>query len=649
MKGLITSSDITKIVPYHVIECLIEGVMKKEKMSLSIMLNADEDNSLRSKGTGKCFIVGPYAEYCVLLHRGPDKAVSARCVHHFRNCFDHVKEKILSNSNYKGEIYWCFGGGTREFAVPIVEKESNAFIGVIFGGQTRPKESNREAKQRLKTFIARKENKSLQLIPFSKLYKNFLKLEQRTEEELEEMKSRCEEIAEEIAQSFAFFVRLKKEQMEANILRETFDKINKIIINARTPSVFWNSTNDILSQFQKWLRFDWGIVLQRKNSKNNQEIFKIKHVVGRGIGPKETVIGKQFTFPNMLELREFRRNPEFLARDINRIVLGQPEYCWNPLVTTDGFVFGAIVFGSAPKHQNTEYNWMYIQKKVGNFQEIVGRIRAKYSEIDALEKERQKRIYLEKSALQLKQMVKSFIDMHIALRHQMKRPFITVTGALSNVRDLFDKEPGRRMKMLEHINAGLLAAEHAQFLIRGGMKIFALERAISSRINPVWIEAKSELKKLCHAMRAVSSLSDIKDLRFSYFEEDPDVCIRIKMDRDSFLYAFYALIDNAIKYADPGTVISFICAHEETDEPYVFKIKSVGLPISYSDGKNVFKKFGRGKNAWRYDETGIGLGCWAAREHMLLHGGDIRVITEGKLSVFIVYPGRDVDYKTYNI
>jgi len=31
MNGLITSSDITKIVPYHVIEYLIEGVMKVEK------------------------------------------------------------------------------------------------------------------------------------------------------------------------------------------------------------------------------------------------------------------------------------------------------------------------------------------------------------------------------------------------------------------------------------------------------------------------------------------------------------------------------------------------------------------------------------------------------------------------------------------
>lgn len=649
MNGLIASSDIARIAPYHVIEYLIEGVVKKESMSLGIMLNVDEENPVRSKGTGKWFIVGPYEKYCLLLREWPDEAVSARCTHHLQDRFDYVKKRVLSNPNYKGEIYWCFGGGTREFLVPILDKESNTFIGVIFGGQKRPREPNRKTKERLKTFIGKKENKSLQLIPFSKLYKNFLKLEQRTEKELEEMKSRCEKIAGEIAQSFTFFGQVKKEHLEGNILRETFNKTNRVLINARDSSIFWNSIDDILSQFQKWLRFDWGMVLQRKDSKNGQEIFEIKHVVGRGVGPKEVLLGRQFGFPYTAKLREFQQNPEFLAQDIYAIVSGQPEYCWGPLVATDDFFLGAIVFGSAPEHPSTGYDQIHVQRQRENFKEIIGIIGTKYSEINALERERQKSTELGESEAQLKQAVELFRDMYIALTHQMKRPLVTIAGALSNVRDLYDKDPGRRKDMLEHIRAGLLAADHAQFLTRGCMKIFALERDVRSRINPVWIEAKSELKKLCHAMQTISDLSNRKHLRFSYFEENQDLGIKIKMDKDSFLYVIYNLIDNAIKFADPDTKISFICAQEELGEPYVFKIKSVGLPITFSDEEEVFKKFGRGRNAWRHDESGIGVGCWAAREHMRLHGGDVRLIVKDKLSIFIIHPGRETNYETYDI
>jgi len=64
-------------------------------------------------------------------------------------------------------------------------------------------------------------------------------------------------------------------------------------------------------------------------------------------------------------------------------------------------------------------------------------------------------------------------------------------------------------------------------------------------------------------------------------------------------------------------------------------VRSKGLPIDSVD--EVFQRFVRGKNAWTRDETGIGVGCWAAREHMRRAGGDICVEVDGRMTVFRVF------------
>jgi K+-sensing histidine kinase KdpD len=94
------------------------------------------------------------------------------------------------------------------------------------------------------------------------------------------------------------------------------------------------------------------------------------------------------------------------------------------------------------------------------------------------------------------------------------------------------------------------------------------------------------------------------------------------------------LVDNAIKYADLNSTISLVCAEEE-EGAYAFKVKSIGLPILETNV--IFKKFGRGKNASQKDDTGIGIGLWAARQIMLKRNGDLTVEAHGRLSVFIVH------------
>lgn len=631
----LTHDDIMKMAPRSLIMHVIGGVVREHGLSISVMLDKDEDDAELSRGTGKVFItdtrINGQAAYCAMLRAWPDESVSKRCGVCDRTHFGHAKKTVMANPNYEGEIYWCSAGNLWDFVVPIVEKESNTFVGVIFGGQKRPKESRLKAWSRLKDLVTEQGNRSLASIPFWKLYWNYLKVGQATEEELQEMKSKCEKIAHELAKPFELLVQIRKAEYERRTEQEAINRIDQLIISARNFKDFCGSMNAVLIDLQQWLRFDWGMVLGRKGSRNDEEVFEVRGVIGRGIGLQERLQGKEFAFPSaeINEAKEIRLNPEFLRRDVCSMISGQPEWWWIPLVTCDGSMFGATILGSAPEHRNTQYDRQRIQEREQRLKEIATKMATKHSELDALKSTKQKTVELRHSQKRMRTTVRQLEDTLIGLTHQLKRPLVMVRGALSNVRDrIYDHTP--RHIMNEDIELGIIATEHAELMCKGISKIFTPKGTSSFEYTSVQIDAKKELRTLCEAMRQVSGR---KDISFSHFEENPI----IEMDEDSFLYVFYALIDNAIKYSDPYTTISLVYAEERDTGRYALKVKSIGLPIAPGYKDRVFERFWRHPDAWQYDETGIGLGCWAAREHMQRQGGDITLEAVGRLSVFIVH------------
>ena len=61
------------------------------------------------------------------------------------------------------------------FAAPIVENELGTFLGVVFSGQLRPDESDKEAEQRLETLFRKDGRPQLKRRDLSNLRKAFRK------------------------------------------------------------------------------------------------------------------------------------------------------------------------------------------------------------------------------------------------------------------------------------------------------------------------------------------------------------------------------------------------------------------------------------------------------------------------------------------
>jgi K+-sensing histidine kinase KdpD len=325
-------------------------------------------------------------------------------------------------------------------------------------------------------------------------------------------------------------------------------------------------------------------------------------------------------------------DPPFFVRQVSTITKGDPDFCWVPLRTTDGKAFGAIVLGAAPLHRNTEYDRTYLAAHKAILASIAHKLGSVYAEVDAAGKLKKQAEEVSLALKREKLAAETLESTMICLTHHLKRPLIMVTGALSNVRDM--TAAAQIGETRGQIETGILIANHAQIFCRGVTKALSLDAGRRQfDMAPEVIDVEVELKKLVDAMRRVSGRDDIA------FEYRFDVSSpKTLMDKDSFLYVFYALVDNAIKYSDPNTVIVLECSPERRRGKHLLKVKSVGLPIDPSEKTAVFEKFRRGREAASRDDSGLGVGCWSARQHMRQNGGDIELEVSGRLSVFIVHP-----------
>ncbi len=111
-------------------------------------------------------------------------------------------------------------------------------------------------------------------------------------------------------------------------------------------------------------------------------------------------------------------------------------------------------------------------------------------------------------------------------------------------------------------------------------------------------------------------------------EKDLEPLFSIKMDDQLIGQVIYNLMDNAVKYSDPGTKIK-IKSWEE-DQNVNLSVTDNGIGIGKEDLKNMFTKFYRVKDKRKEDVKGSGLGLYLVKYFIELHGGSIKV--ESKLN-----------------
>ena len=209
------------------------------------------------------------------------------------------------------------------------------------------------------------------------------------------------------------------------------------------------------------------------------------------------------------------------------------------------------------------------------------------------------------------------------ISHQVKTP----VANLKMVTDTLLTKPVTAQEQADFLQGIRSQTDKLEFLFQALVKTSRLET------GAIRMEKKEGLlfDTLAQAMSGIVYGAEKKNIAVTI--ECPEN-LRLRHDSRWTAEAIFNLLDNAVKYTPPGGSIR---VSAEQWEMYVkLDIADTGKGISESNQAAVFRRFYRETDV--YDEPGVGIGLYLAREIITMQGGYIKVTSElSKGSVFSVF------------
>lgn len=235
----------------------------------------------------------------------------------------------------------------------------------------------------------------------------------------------------------------------------------------------------------------------------------------------------------------------------------------------------------------------------------------------------------------LEQLENSRANFVANVSHELKTPMTTIGGFIDGILDGTIKDENKEyylqvvsdeVKRLSRLVVTMLNMSKMQ---AGELKINPIKFDLARQIIGIFIgfEQKINIKKI--NVEGLDSLSKI------YIEADPDMINQV----------FYNLIDNAVKFTQPGGDIRLSMYIQENN--VIVSIRNTGKGIKDEDLDHVFERFYKGDKSRGLDAKSAGLGLFIVKNIVELHGGEISVsnvddeYTEFTVSLKIIFTEDD--------
>ncbi|MBR3869530.1 MAG: HAMP domain-containing histidine kinase [Clostridia bacterium] len=225
----------------------------------------------------------------------------------------------------------------------------------------------------------------------------------------------------------------------------------------------------------------------------------------------------------------------------------------------------------------------------------------------------------------LEQLENSRANFVANVSHELKTPMTTIGGFIDGIldgtirdedRDYYLQIVSDEVKRLSRLVVSMLNMSKME---AGELKINPSEFDLTRQIVGIFIgfEQKINIKKI--NVEGLDSLSKV------YIEADPDMINQV----------FYNLIDNAVKFTQPGGNILLSMYIQENN--VIVHIRNTGKGIKDEDLDHVFERFYKGDKSRGLDAKSAGLGLFIVKNIVELHGGEISVSNvEDKYTQFTV-------------
>jgi two-component system, OmpR family, sensor histidine kinase SenX3 len=168
---------------------------------------------------------------------------------------------------------------------------------------------------------------------------------------------------------------------------------------------------------------------------------------------------------------------------------------------------------------------------------------------------------------------------------------------------------------------------------------FRVGRTIDDLLELSRIEADEEARRedvpvqafIAQAVDRVRPAAEQQEIEIEV--DEPAARLAVAGDRRQLVSATYNLLENAVKYSDPGSTID---VRARTDGRWVdIEVQDHGIGIPRRDLERVFERFYRVDRGRSRETGGTGLGLAIVRHVASNHAGDVRVESaEGEGSTF---------------
>lgn len=225
---------------------------------------------------------------------------------------------------------------------------------------------------------------------------------------------------------------------------------------------------------------------------------------------------------------------------------------------------------------------------------------------------------------QIAQILNSRQQFYNNVTHELKTPLTTIQGYGQLIQDDHGRDPELLEKGIGHI-----LHESARL---HEMVLQLLDMA--DRTEP-----EERIPVELHRMIAeVAEAMEPKAKRYSFsLSLQMEESLYVTGHRDQLRQVFVNLLDNAIKYGKPGTVIGI--AAERSKDFVICAVRNQGQTLTQKQLENIFEPFYRVDKEYSRMHGSAGLGLAICRKIMTEHGGKIYAKSlQGQVIFYLIFP-----------
>jgi PAS domain S-box-containing protein len=235
------------------------------------------------------------------------------------------------------------------------------------------------------------------------------------------------------------------------------------------------------------------------------------------------------------------------------------------------------------------------------------------------------RVCILRDVTTFKQLDASKSDFVSTVSHDLRSPLALIQGytsMLQMVGELNDQQAN-------YLNKITLETEKMSHLVTNLLDLGRIEAGVGLHLEKKLVDdvvhRVVDAAKVQADQKRVSLTSEIHQTNLPHVEADQDLLQQ----------ALFNLVDNAIKFTDPGGDVSI--SLDVISGEVIYKVEDNGVGISPADRQHLFDKFFRASGKSGIDEGGSGLGLAIVKSIAERHGGSIRVESElGVGSTFLL-------------